>query len=204
MLMQGQEVQILPGQNDEVHAMIHISKLGELNEQIIAGAEQAPPENQEEAMSYGLAQITPQMQAVADHLQEHLMRCNQSSPAVKQMEGILQRMRGVIENGQKQILRLQQASAREMEHNGMVAGQGEGGNGQEDPKLAQAQMKLEYDQRMLELKAHGTALVNNAKAAKELQNFRHATRMQEIAERKAQQALQIADLKAARDIRNQK
>ncbi len=85
-LIVGQEVVPLPGQNDEVHCMIHIRKLNEFAAQVTG-------------QSANLVQVTPPMRAIADHLDMHIGNLDPSSPNTKEIIQIHEQFLGMIENG---------------------------------------------------------------------------------------------------------
>lgn len=191
-ILNGEPIQVLDGQDDEVHAQMHLMRLGEINEQIV---------NQQ----LGLPEATPAMRRLVDHTVAHLQRCPINSPSVQDMIDVADSFEATVLNGEKQLLRLQQAAQREMEHNGTVGANGEQMPQGPSPEEQQAQVKTQQEEQKI-----NTQFMQNAiKSKMLLQEMQHKARMFELEfqtkERKSNQDMRIADLKAAADlIRNAK
>lgn len=104
-LIAGMEVVPLPGQNDEVHCMIHIRKLNDFGSLV---------ENQ----SSNLMEVTPPMRRILDHIQMHIENLPVNSPNTKEIIQVHQQYLGMVENGELQIAREQEAQANEAAQNG--------------------------------------------------------------------------------------
>lgn len=115
ILISGGVIQVLSGQNNEIHAQTHLMQLGMFNEQIQSG-------------QVMLLDVVVQMKAVADHTALHLEKAPQGSSRVRQMVAILEQFQNMIQNGLTQLQAAQEAAQREMEHNGTV-----GANSQQMP-----------------------------------------------------------------------
>jgi hypothetical protein len=191
-ILAGEPIQVLDGQDDEVHAQMHLMRLGEINEQIVQ-------------QQVALPEVTPSMRRLVDHTIEHLQRCPINSPSVQDMIDVADSFEATVLNGEKQLLRLQQAAEREMEHNGTIGANGEQIPQGPNPEEQQAQAKAQQEDQKL-----NTQFMQNAIKSKILiQDMQHKARMHELEaqtkERKANQDIRIADLKAAADlIRNAK
>lgn len=130
-LVQGMQIVPLPGQNDEVHCMIHIRKLNEFGSMV-------------EGQSLNLVEVTPAMRSIADHVAMHIQNLPLNSPSTKEIIEVHEQYLGMIENGELQIMRMQEAAANEAAQNG---GQ-PGSEGQptpeqiaEDQKISAADLK---------------------------------------------------------------
>lgn len=138
-LENGGTVEVLDGQDDIVHAQMHLMSLGSWNDMLNQG-------------QIDITQATPKMRGTVQHTQQHLQRAPANSPIVKQMVAVLGGFIGVVENGEKQIMRLQERAQREAAHNNGVVGgqrgqngeqtQGGNGDGAPDPQMHQ-QMNAE-------------------------------------------------------------
>lgn len=129
ILINGGIVQVLSGQNNEIHAQTHLMQLGMFNEQIESG----------EAM---LLDVVLPMKAVADHTAEHLSKAPQGSMRVRQMIAILEQFQNMIQNGLTQLQAQQEAAQREMEHNGTVGTNGDQMPAEGAPEAQAAQQKV--------------------------------------------------------------
>ena len=165
-LIQGLAVHPIPGQNDEVHCMIHLQKMGEFADQVVG-------------QSLNLVEVTPPMRMIADHVQEHIPNLPENSPSTKAIVESLQQFMGMIENGELQILRMQEAQANEEAQNG--------GGEQVDPQAAAEERKIEAENYKAAIKAQ-----------EQLATLQHKTKMMQLNEEERRQKL--AAQKATTDL----
>lgn len=166
LLVMGGSVVPLDGQNDEVHCMMHIQKLSEFGEMVVG-------------QSLNLVEVTPPMRKIHDHTMAHVGRMDANSPITKQIVEVLEQYLGMIENGELQILRQQEAQQADAAQNG-------GAPGQPTPEQVQQDQKITADQ-----------LVATIKAQQQARNFLHETKMLGIKEEKAKADLETHLIKAA-------
>lgn len=160
LLVQGFPIKVLPGQNNEVHAMIHLQQLGEYASQV-------------EGQSYGLIEVTVPMRRIWDHLQEHLALLPPQDPSTKQMTALSEQFEGMISNGELQLRRIAEQQAKEQEaQQGMPqegAPQDEASTGLQlrmAERAADAQQKLEHAQNMASIKERQAAMKADLDASK--------------------------------------
>jgi hypothetical protein len=174
-LEQGMALVPLPGQNDEVHCMIHIRGLNELAEVIVG-------------QSANLVEVTPAMRGIADHLKLHIDNLVEGSPNTKEIFEIWEQYMGMIENGEVQIMAMQEQAAAEQAEAG-VPGQ------PPTPEQQAAQTKVDT-----------ANLIAAVKAQEQARALLHKNRMMDLKEEEMAQKVAankvITDMKTADKIRS--
>lgn len=194
-LVDGKPVEVLDGQNDEVHAQMHLWRQKQLYDTVIG-------------QSVNIMQVCQPMRALADHTTKHLEKADKSSPQVRQMTQIQQQFEGVIQNGEKQLARIQEAAAREAAHNdGKVGANPAEGGGEAQGQNGQAQADQQKQLMDQQQQAHDVML-NGMRAKIELealvqkQQIAKSDRENKLAFERARgiQKIQLADMDAAAKI----
>jgi hypothetical protein len=185
ILISGGVIQVLSGQNNEIHAQTHLIQLGMFNDQIGSG-------------QVMLTDVVIPMKAVADHTAIHLSQAPQGSMRVRQMTAVLEQFQNMIENGLVQLKAQQEAAQREMEHNGTLGANGEQMQGP-TPEERQAQATQQ--------KLTGELMLQSAKIQAKLDEMqlKQKERASEMAFKDRQFAQKIAmdNAAAALKFRNQ-
>lgn len=168
-LLAGQQVQVIPGQNDAAHAREHIAIESPIIEQVQKAMELDP---------MSLVQILPGLNALDAHTQQHVERLSQDQNYKElsaQYRKFLQNADGVLMNATLKVQKLmgeQQRQQQEAQASGK--GQPEGRQQpQEDPavlakiqgEIALRQYKLETNQAIADQKIHNAEISARQKRA---------------------------------------
>lgn len=175
-LISGMEVVPLPGQNDEVHCLIHIRRMNEFAEMVVG-------------QSANLVEVTPPLRKMADHVQMHIGNLDPTSPNTKEIIEIHEQFLGMIENGEVQIMAAQEKAQAEAQQAGP-----QDPNAPPTPEQQQQQDKVET--------AHLVSVIKMQEAARALLN---KNRMMDMAEEeraaKVASTKLITDIKTAAEIK---
>jgi len=176
---------VLDGQDDIVHAQMHLMGLSIWNDYYNQG-------------QMDITEVTPKMRGGVAHTQAHLERAPKNDPIVRQMADALGSFIAVVENGENQILRLQERAQREAAHNnGVVGGNGDG-NGQQQPGA-----NGEPDAQMHQ-KLNAELLTQSLRAKLLNQQLQHKIAMSTLEQNhfvaRGNQEMKLADAKTAAQI----
>jgi hypothetical protein len=175
-LISGLQVVPLPGQNDEVHCMIHIRKMNEFAELVTGQSDQ-------------LVEVTPPMRHIADHIAMHIGNLDPTSPNTKEIIEIHEQFLGMIENGEVQIMAAQEKAQKEA----MAAGP-------QDPNAPPTP-----EQQAQQDKVSTAHLVSTIKASEAARALLHKNRLMDLKEEetaaKVASTKLITDMKTAAEIR---
>lgn len=184
-LVGGQPIEPLAGQNVVVHLQVHLARISQFNDQIVEGGEPALVQN-----------IQP-MGAILQHVKDTLGMANAEDPKIKELTKQAQKFDEIVSNGVKHVQKLQDNAQREMEHNS-----GKIGDQQVDPATGQPQPQGQ-DQGTQDSSSR-LAETEAVKLQTQLHDLNYRAQKADLdlttSRRKAEQAIELENIKAAADI----
>lgn len=172
VLLMGGVVQVLDGQNNLVHARVHLAAEAPMLQQAEEGLQVDP---------MSVAQLLPGIAALNQHASEHIAKLT-ADPLLKQesaqMRKVLQEADEILHNGLLKVQKIQREQAEQAQEQGQEAPQP-----QIDPKvlaqleaqrikreqdLAYAAQKANQDMQIRQAKADQELAINDAKSAQEI------------------------------------